>query len=329
MLLVPGTELPAEVGGGHAGLLAEEPAEIEGIVVADHLGDLRDVVVAGLQEALRGGDAQGDQVLGGGGACVLPEAPHEPADAEAELLRVRVHGDLLHVVGVEVADGLVHLPGHVQGPVARLRLIQPAEHDQEQAQAADAGLLVVGAALLQLLDHLLEDLAVAQGSAAVDHMLVVPEAVAAEDVRHAASGEVDPVDLGLIRAVIVVALLLPGTVEDHVARRHEMLLAAEIEVSLSGCHIQELKVHPSAGAVRRELGPGEQAVGPAAADEQGMLPVLEVDARIVPVGAVYIHIRSSLSGRQTFRKSILCIFYASQFMFLKLSIPYHIRRSRN
>jgi hypothetical protein len=146
-----------------------------------------------------------------------------------------------------------------------------------------------------LMDDLAENMAVFQRCAGVDDVFAVPEAVSAQDVGDIAAREVDPVHLCVVRPVIIIALLLPGPVEDHVAGRDDVLLSVEIKVALAGGDIEQLKVHPAAGAVGRQLGRRHQPVGAAAPHKQRVFPVLEINSGIVPVGAVYKHLFSLFS----------------------------------
>ena len=179
---------------------------------------------------------------------------------------------------MKIVDSHVHLARHVGRPAAGFFFAQAAEQDEEQVEAVDAGLFVVGPAVFELFDDLLKNVVVFQGGAAVDDVLLVLEAVLAQDVGDVAPGEVDPEDLRVVRAVIIVALFLPGAVDHHVAGGDDVFLAVKIKMSLSGRHIEQLEVHPAAGAVGRQLGQGHQAVGAAAAHEQRVFPVFKINS---------------------------------------------------
>jgi hypothetical protein len=58
---------------------------------------------------------------------------------------------------MKIVDSHVHLARHVGRPAAGFFFAQAAEQDEEQVEAVDAGLFVVGAAVFELFDDLLKN----------------------------------------------------------------------------------------------------------------------------------------------------------------------------
>ena len=76
----------------------------------------------------------------------------------------------------------VHLSRHMGRLAPRFFIAQTAQKDKEKVKPIDAGFLVVRLAFLELSNDLLENMAVFQGSAAVDHMFSVFETIVPQDV---------------------------------------------------------------------------------------------------------------------------------------------------
>ena len=69
-------------------MLAEDPAKVQRVVVADDGGDLRYIIICGLQQADGVVNSDGEDVLHGRFHGDLLEIPQEPADAHATGLGV-------------------------------------------------------------------------------------------------------------------------------------------------------------------------------------------------------------------------------------------------
>ena len=99
----------------------------------------------------------------------------------------------------------------------------------------------------------------------------------------------NPVYLGVVHAVIIVALLFLWAVKDHVAGIDDLLLPVEIEVCPAGGDIEQLIVETSPGPVGGKPGPGEQMIDACTPYKEGVLSVFEISVKIVPVGIVCVH----------------------------------------
>ena len=234
-------------------------------------------MVCCLEQTLGGRDPQGDQILGGRGPCVFPEAPRKPAHAKPQILGVITDRDRFTVIFMKIVDGSVHLSGHVRCFSPHFFFAQAAEHDEEQMQPVNAGVFIVRPAFLQFADDLLEDMRVLQRRPAVDDMFSVLKTVLAQDIGDIVACKMNPEHLRVISSVVIVPLLLPGTVEDHVPGGDDVFLPVKVKMSLSGSDIEQLEIHPPPGPVGRHLGEGHQSVGAAASYEERVLSVLKIN----------------------------------------------------
>ena len=112
----------------------------------------------------------------------------------------------------------------------------------------------------------------------MNHMLPVLKAILPKNVGDVVSGKVNPEYLGVICPIIVVALFLPGAVENHVSRRDDVLLALKIKVPLPGGDIEQLKIYSPSGTMGGEFCQGLQAIGATASHKEWVLLVFKVDS---------------------------------------------------
>jgi hypothetical protein len=82
----------------------------------------------------------------------------------------------------------------------------------------------------------------------------------------------------VVRPIVIIALLFPGAVEDHISGGDDVLFPVEIKMSLSCSDIEQLKIHPTAGPVCREFGQGHQPVSAAAPHEKRVLSVFKINS---------------------------------------------------
>ena len=90
----------------------------------------------------------------------------------------------------------------------------------------------------------------------------------------------DPVYLGVVYAVIIVALLFLWTVKDHVAGIDDLLLPVEIEMCPAGGDIEQLIVETPPGPVGGKPGPGQQMIDARAPYKEGVFFVFEISVEI-------------------------------------------------
>ena len=97
-----------------------------------------------------------------------------------------------------------------------------------------------------------------------------------------------PVDFGLFCRVIVIALFLFGTVQNHISGRNDLFLAGKIEMRFTGSNVKKLIVQSSARTVRRKSFYCIQAVSAATSDKKRMLFILEIQPCLMPVARINI-----------------------------------------
>jgi len=146
-------QLPAKLPGGDPALLFEQAAEVQRILVTDDLGDLRDIVGGGFQQALGIGDPEGEEILRGRGTSIILEIPDKPADAHAAASGILLNVNQMIVMGVEIGDGQIHFINEKDRFASGGFFLKPADQDEEKFQVVDKNLLVMRFGKLQLLNH--------------------------------------------------------------------------------------------------------------------------------------------------------------------------------
>ena len=123
----------------------EQAAEIKGIIIADDIGHLCNVVGRMLQEMLRIGHTQRQNILHGSHAGVLFKAAGEPCGTEMMLFRILLDADILAVVFIEVVNGPYNVI--VDGEVERTHLLKASgDQNKQMVQCGGKCFFVVGPA---------------------------------------------------------------------------------------------------------------------------------------------------------------------------------------
>lgn len=90
-------------------MLVEYTAEVQGVFIADNPADFGYRIFGGFQQHLRICDADGDDILHGGGAGVTFEVADKPAYAHAAGCRIVLNVDVRIIIIIKILCCQIHL----------------------------------------------------------------------------------------------------------------------------------------------------------------------------------------------------------------------------
>lgn len=234
------------LSGRASGLLLENPAEVQGIVISYDGSNFIYIVIRALQKILSCGNPDGGNVLNRGHPGKLLKGTNEPACADMKGGCISFNTDRGVKMFIKEVCGLFHFLLNLTVGVGN---IQKLSVNKEKNLLKEKGeqFLKAGPADLKLLNHLTKKLRVFGGGSCVKRVSKESNLVMLQNFLYLTPCKMNPVNLCLIPGRKAVTLRLSGTVQNHLPCRENLFLLVKEKMRLSGSQIEKLIILSSMG----------------------------------------------------------------------------------